>query len=123
MSVAFNPITIEQVLQRHADDKIIAQAGEPIVNMDAVAARRKVNGYVCGEISLMMHSIEPALVYSEGRLVWRVPIELATPVDGHIGLIGSLDVDARMGNLLVPPNFIAEIEANARSLLKNSQIH
>lgn len=113
-------VTIEQLLQAHEHDTIIAQPGEPIVNITARDARRKVNGYVGGEISLMMHGIEPALVHSEGRLVWRVPIELATPTRGHIGFIGSLDVDARTSEILIPHNFVEEIEANARALLKRS---
>jgi hypothetical protein len=112
--------TIERLLQSHANDMIIAQPGEPIINISALAARRKVNGYVGGEITLMMRGIEPALVYSEGRLVWRVPIELATPMQGSIGLIGVLDVDARTSNLIIPINFVEEIEANAGALLKDS---
>ena len=117
MSLTVDPAVIEQVLQGDRNDKIIALPGEPIVNITARDARRKVNGYVGGEISLMMHGIEPALVHSEGHLVWRVPIELATPIDGHIGFVGSLDVDARTSDLLIPPHFVEEIEANARALL------
>lgn len=113
--------TMEQVLKVHKNDTIvIAQPGEPIVNITARDACRKVNRYVGGEISLMMHGIEPALVYTEGRLIWRVPIELATPMRGHIGFIGALDVDARTSNLIIPTNFVEEIEANARALLKDS---
>jgi hypothetical protein len=68
----------------------------------------------------MMHGVEPALVYSEGRLVWRIPIELASPIRGTIGFIGALDVDARTTNLIIPPNFVEEMEANARTLLGSS---
>jgi hypothetical protein len=120
MSVVFNQPTLDQVLQRDADDKIIARPGEPIVNITPHDARRKVNWYVCEEISLMMHSLEPALIYSRGRLVWRVPIELASPMRGHIGFIGALDVDAHTSDLLIPPNFAEQIVANARSVLKSS---
>ena len=70
-------VTMEKVLHlRENDTVIIAQSGEPIVNITARDARRKVNAYVGGEISLMMHGIDPALVYSEGRLVWRVRLNL-----------------------------------------------
>lgn len=112
--------TIEQVLQVREDDMIIAQPGEPIVNVSAHDARRKVNGFVTAEISLLMRGLDPALVYSKGRVVWRVAIEFATPKRGHVGYIGALDVDARSGDLLIPTNFVEEIEANARALLKNS---
>jgi hypothetical protein len=112
--------TVEQLLQMHENDTIIAHPGEPIVNIDASAARQKVNRYVGGEISLMMRGVEPALVYSKERLLWRVPIEFASPMRGRIGLLGALDVDARTGNLLISINFAEEIEANARAILKHS---
>jgi hypothetical protein len=114
------PITIDQLLHAHEHDTIIARPGEPIVNISARDARRIANSYIGGEISLMMHGIDPALVYSDGRLVWRIPIELASPMRGHIGFVGSIDVDARTSDLIIPPNFVKEIEANARALLKSS---
>ena len=90
MSTILDPSMIEPVFQGDDDDKIIARPGEPIVNIDAVAARRKVNGYIGREISMMMGGTEPALVYSEGRLVWRVPIIFTTPFHGQLGVVGSL---------------------------------
>jgi len=111
---------MEQLLQAHEADAIIAQPGEPIVNITAQDARRKANGYLGRDVRLMMHGIDPALVLSEGRLVWRVPIELASPMRGHIGFIGALDVDARTTDLIIPANFVEEIEANARTLLKSA---
>ena len=114
------PIKMEQSLYIHENDIILAQPGEPIVNIPAKDARRKVNGYIGKEVSLMMIGLDPALVYSEGRLVWRVPIALATPERGPFGLLGALDVDARSAELTIPPNFVEEIEANARTLLKSS---
>ena len=120
MSTVLDPLTIEQVLQGRPDDKIIAQPGEPVVNITARVARQIVNRYIGGEISMMMRGTEPALVYSEGRVVWRVPIELASPMRGRIGLLGALDVDARTSNLLLPTDFAEKIEADARALLKDS---
>jgi len=113
-------ITLEQLLQAHETDAIIAQPGTPIVNITDRDARRKANSYLGRDVSLMMHGIDPALVLSEGQLVWRIPIELATPRQGHIGFIGTLDVDAHTGELIVPATFVEEIEANARALLKSA---
>jgi hypothetical protein len=113
--------TLEQLLQLGADNTfVIAQPGEPIVNISDRDARRKVNGYVGGEITLMMIGLVPALVHSEGRLVWRVPISLATPKCGHLGFVGALDVDARTGELFIPANFAEEVQANARAILIDS---
>jgi hypothetical protein len=113
-------ISLEQLLHAHEHDTIIAQPGEAIVNISAFDARRKVNGYVGKEISLLMRALDPALVYSEGRLVWRVAIEFVTPPRGHVGYIGALDVDAHTSELIIPAYFAKEIEANARALLESS---
>jgi hypothetical protein len=88
--------------------------------IDAVAARRKVNGYIGREISSMMGGTAPALVYSEGRPVWRVPIIFTTPSQGQLGVVGVVDVDARTSTLLIPPNLEDTLHANADALLKNS---
>ena len=34
-------------------------------------------------------------------------------MQGHIGFIGALDVDARTSELNIPTDFVEEIEANA----------
>jgi hypothetical protein len=88
--------------------------------IDAVAARRKVSGYIGREVSVMMGGTAPALVYSEGRLVWRVPIIFTTPFEGQLGVVGVVDVDIRTCELLIPPNLEDTLHANADALLKNS---
>lgn len=120
MSSIVDPGVIEQVLQGDRNDKIIALPGEPIVNIDAVAARRKVNGYLGREISMMMMGTTPALVYSEDRLVWRVPILITSPFRGQLGVIGVVDVDVRTSELIIPLNLEATLHANANAILKDS---
>jgi len=117
MSSMIDPIRIEQVLQGK-DDTVIALPGEPIVNIDAVTARRKVNGYIGLEVSTMMGGTAAALVYSKGRLVWRVPIIFTTPLDGQLGVVGVVDVDVQTTELLIPPNLEVTLQANADALLK-----
>ncbi|MBK9054164.1 MAG: hypothetical protein IPL78_25600 [Chloroflexi bacterium] len=101
-------------LESTNDDFLIAQPGEPIVNITPFTARQKVNSYVGDCISHMMGSDEPALRYSQGRLIWRVPVILTSPFKGTLGIVGYLDVDARTGRLFVPANFVEEVQANAR---------
>jgi hypothetical protein len=120
MAAVLDRSVIEQALKGSDDDKIIAHPGEPIVNIDAVAAKRKVNGYIGREISSMMGGLEPALVYSEGRLVWRVPIIITTPFDGQLGVVGVVDVDARTTAILIPPNLEETLVTNADALLNDS---
>lgn len=108
---------ITPTLNSTPDDFLIAQPGEPIVNITPFTARQKVNTYVGEHVSHMMGSDEPALRYSRGRLIWRVPVILTSPFKGTLGIVGYLDVDARTGRLLAPANFIEEVEANARTLV------
>lgn len=120
MSSIVDPLTIEHIYRSSDDDKIIALPDEPIVNIDAVAARRKASGYVGREISAMMGGTTAALVYSKDRLVWRVPIIFTTPLRGQLGVVGVVDVDARTQELLIPPDLAMTLHANADALLKRT---
>jgi hypothetical protein len=86
--------------------------------IDAVTARRKANGYIGREISVVMGGRETTLVSVDGRPVWRVTIILTAPSYGQIGVVGTLDVDAHTGELLIPPDLEETIIANANLLLK-----
>ena len=99
-----------------ANELLIAHPGEPIVSVPAADARREVNGYVGQHISHMMGSVDPALVYANNGLVWRVPIVLTTPRRGQLGVVGILDVDAHSGDLLIPENFSQTIQNRAKRI-------
>jgi hypothetical protein len=99
-----------------AEEHLIAEPGRPIVNITAFTARQKASSYVGDKISHLMGGDEPALILSQGRLVWRVPILLTTPVRGRVGVVGSLDVDAHTGSLLIQPGFDEQVVARARTL-------
>jgi hypothetical protein len=84
------------------DEYVIARPGEPIVNVTAFTARQKVSEYVGNQISHLISGGEPALVLTKDeQLVWRVPVILTRPLQGAAGV---MDVDARTGNLIVPPD-------------------
>ena len=97
---------------------VIANPSEPPLNVTAFTARQKVSGYVSASISHMMGGDEPALLFSNQRLVWRVPIVLTSPTRGRLGFVGSLDIDARSGHLLILPSFTSTIQSNAKALLE-----
>ena len=119
MSSIVDSASIEQVLHGE-DDTVLALPGEPIVNIDAVTARRKVTSYIGREINLMMGGTEAALVYSKGRLVWRVPVILTSPFRGQLGVVGVVDVDTRTGELLLPANLETTLRTAAHALLEDS---
>jgi hypothetical protein len=114
-------IMLDQLLPKTADEHIVARPGEPILNVTAFTARQKASGYVGDRISHLMGGDEPALMLTQGHLVWRVPIILTSPSQGTIGLVGVLDVDARTGSLLLPPDFEEQVKARARALVETSQ--
>jgi hypothetical protein len=103
-----------------APDFIIAQPGEPIINITAFTARQKASGFVGGNVSHMMGGDEPALILAGGHLVWRVPIILTMPTKGVIGMVGEIDVDARTGQLRMPANFQQAISEKANALITSS---
>ncbi len=85
------------------------------VNISAMAARQKVSRFVLSEISNLMHGSEPDLIVSD-RVHWRVPVILSFPSRGDVGTVGAIDVDIETGQLLITPQLIAEITANAEKL-------
>lgn len=96
---------------------LIAKPGEPIVNITPFTARQKASGYVGSYISHLMGGDEPSLLLSNERLVWRVPIVFTSPTKGKLGIVGSLDIDARTGQLLISPDFALEVEKNAQKFI------
>jgi hypothetical protein len=114
-------MAIQHVLPKTADEQIIARPGEPLLNVTAFTARQKVSGYVGDRISHLMGGDEPALLLTQGRLVWRVPIILTSPSQGTIGVVGTLDVDARTGSLILPPDFEEQVSAHAQTLTQAGQ--
>lgn len=95
--------------REHLEEFVIARPGEPIVNITGFTARQKASGYVGDRISHLMGGDEPTLMLTEQRLVWRVPIILTSPSRGNLGTVGTIDVDARTGSLLVAPDFDEQV--------------
>lgn len=87
----------------------------PRVRIPAVVARRKVNVFVCSEISCSMGGGTPKLVRGE-QTVWRVPVHLTFPGYGSVGIAGTIDVDAETGDLLTNFSLVEEITHNAEML-------
>lgn len=87
----------------------------PRVRIPAVIARRKVNVFVCNEISCLMGGGTPELWGGE-QTVWRVPVILTFPGHGTVETVGAIDVDAETGDLLTHPSLVEEITRNAETL-------
>ena len=102
------------------DEIMLAAPGEPIVNITAHTARQKASGYAGSYISHLMGGGEPSLLFSQNRLIWRVPLLLTSPQQGIVGTVGSLDVDARTSQLIVPPDLAEQVKAHAQALINRT---
>jgi len=85
------------------------------INYSAEAARRLVGRFVANDISYLLRCGDPELVVSE-RLYWRVPVTLAFPTTGPVGIVGAIDVDVESGQLSVTPEQITDITHHAETL-------
>jgi hypothetical protein len=86
------------------------------VNYTAVAAKRRVSGYVASNISVLMGVEDPTLVLAD-RIVWRVPVVLTMPGHGVLGRVGEIDVDVETGEILVTEAILISIKDHAQHLV------
>jgi hypothetical protein len=84
--------------------------------VSAVVARRKVSGLALSKIGTGIGAGEPEHIMSRDRIVWRVPLFLALPGLGHLGDVGTIDVDAQSGEVLADDDLIELFIRNARQL-------
>jgi hypothetical protein len=76
------------------------RAAEPAreTQITAREARQKINVLMLEQVSNLLLADEPTLVEAEnGRLYWRVPVDLTLPGQGRVGQVGSVDVDTQYG--------------------------
>jgi len=89
------------------------------INISAEEAQRRVSVFVLRKIGNLMHGEMPTLVIGE-RTCWRVPVHLTFPTHGDAGQVGSVDVDVKSGELQIPPDVIAKLEANAQAVAQRT---
>lgn len=85
--------------------KVDSNAGRPgdqdaVVLIDALRARRKASNYVANHLGDRLMGIEPVFVSGE-RPIWNVPIVLTAQELGSQGVVGSVDIDAVTGEVLI----------------------
>jgi hypothetical protein len=91
------------------------------VNVTATVARRKVNAFLALHVGNLLLADEPALTLAE-QIVWRVPVDLTSPLRGRIGRIAEIDVDVESGELLLDKDQIETIEENARRIVASAAL-
>ena len=86
------------------------------LNVGAEEARRLVNRKVVAELGTGLIAHDPELVIDGDKVTWRVPIALSLPDLGDLGLVGTVDVDAHSGTLLMNTDDRERIIQHARRL-------
>lgn len=87
------------------------------VNIGAKAARRQATAWLASEVGNMLMGGEPQLIISD-RTVWRVPAILTSSEIGLVGEVGTVDVDAEGGELLVNDDLREQILENVKQFTR-----
>lgn len=86
------------------------------LNIGADEAQRLVNQQVVTKLGTGLIARDPQLAIDEERVTWRVPIVLSLPGLGDVGQVGTVDIDAASGNLLIDADNQQRIIQHARRL-------
>ena len=89
---------------------------EAVVNVDAKTARKAATAWLASEVGNMLLAGKPQLVISQ-TTVWRLPALLTSSEQGTIGEVGTVDVDASTGQVLVNNLLRTQILDNVHQLV------
>ena len=88
------------------------------VNIDPNTARRRATGWLISEVGNMLKAGTGQLVITNQTL-WRMPVLLTSSKIGTVGQVGTVDVDAVTGKLLVNDELIEQILNNVKHLVSH----
>jgi hypothetical protein len=97
-------------------------AGAPTIaiSIDAIAAQRKVNGWVGSHVADMLMATSPTLILSSAPPHWRVPVVLGSS-KGVIGQVGTITVNAQTGAVITSPDLIDQLRQQAIRVAEGKQ--
>ena len=87
-----------------------------VINITAKAAQRKATTWLISEVGNMLIGGTPQLIISHDA-VWRVPVLLTSSRSGTVGQVGSIDIDADSGDLLINNTLREQILHNVQNLI------
>lgn len=120
------PETVRQALGQEAARDFTAWLEEQLrgrlqLTISAFVARQKVNVLMLEQVSNLLLADEPALIQlSDDAWVWRVPIDLTYPSHGRVGRVGTVDVDARYGEVRSTDATLAQLRQSAQRLAQQT---
>ena len=89
------------------------------INTSAKAAQRKATTWLISEVGNMLIGGAPQLIISHNA-VWRVPVLLTSSRSGTVGQVGSIDVNADSGDLLITHTLREQLLNNVQNLIGTS---
>lgn len=113
MDVMLDETTLARLKGAQVDINVHVTA---TMNITPFVARQKVNVLLLDKVGTGLLSDTPALLGTEGRLRWRVPVVLALPGRGRLGQVGIIDVDVQTGEVLWNQLLIEDITHHANWL-------
>jgi hypothetical protein len=87
------------------------------LTLSAREAQRRVNSWLCLDVSMMLTGGEPTLIVVEVTR-WQVPVIYTAPHVGHVGVVGRVEVDAQTGTIDKDPANLEAIFCAAKKLSK-----
>ncbi|NJM40230.1 MAG: hypothetical protein HC853_05430 [Anaerolineae bacterium] len=91
------------------------------INVDAYHARRKVSNWLAGDVAMGLMGHAVTLVLAE-RPYWRIGVVL-TSSKGIRGEVGTVDVDADTGEMLLTPELADSLLQAATALVNQQSSH
>jgi len=92
------------------------------LNVTAGDARRQVNRQVVVDLGTGLIAQDPELVIDSDTIIWRVPIILSLPKLGYLGQVGTIDVNAETGDILITDTDRESIIQHARRLYNGATL-
>ena len=104
-----------------ANDKVqVSVSITAELNVSSHAAKRHVTGYLLDNVSDHLGCDAPQFLIERNHFFWRVPVILYLTLQGRVGPVGHIDIDAFTGKLLITPQLIADLKNNATELAQRS---
>ena len=110
---------IRRVDEGHQIPFVVSTAAQEwTINTDAYHARRKVSNWLARDVAMLLMGHTVTLVLAE-RPYWRVSVVL-TSRNGIRGEVGTVNVDADTGEMMLTPE-LADTLLGAATALANEQ--
>ena len=113
---------IKRVDEGHQIPFFVSAASQAwAINIDAYHARRKVSNWLAREVAMLLMGHTVTLVLAE-RPFWRVGVVL-TSSKGIRGEVGTVNVDADTGEMMLTPELADSLLQAAGALVSDPSTH